>query len=141
MASFAKLDAGNNVVASVSVHNDVAISEQAGVDFLNNLYKTNDVWKQMSYNTRGGVHYQSDGETPSADQSKAFRKNHAGVGYTYDAGRDAFIEVQPYPSWILDETTCLWESPNPWPEETPQRGYYWDEAAYQADNTQGWTLA
>ena len=140
MASFVKLDGDNKVVAAVSVHNDVAPTEEAGALFLNKLYNTSDVWKQTSYNTRGGIHYEPNSNTPSADQSKAFRKNHAGIGYIYDAGRDAFIEPQPYPSWTLNESSCRWEAPNPWPEETPQRGYYWDEAAYQADNTQGWVL-
>ena len=141
MAHFAKLNNDNIVTQVVVVHNNVATTEQAGVDFLNDLYKTSDNWKQTSYNTRAGVHYEGDPYVPSADQSKAFRKNHAGIGYTYDAGRDAFIETQPYPSWTLNESSCRWEAPNPWPEETPQRGYYWDEAAYQADNTQGWKLS
>ena len=75
MAHFAKLGAGNIVKTVVVVHNNIATTEQAGVDFLNNLYKTNDVWKQTSYNTRGGVHQL--GGTP-------FRKNYAGKGSTYD---------------------------------------------------------
>ena len=99
--------------------------------------RTGDVYKQTSYNTRGGVHYQADG-TPSADQSKAFRKNYAGLGYTYDAGRDAFIPPKPYNSWVLNETTCLWDAPVAYPTdigtpENPKR-YTWDE------DTTSWVL-
>ena len=74
------------------------------------------VCKRTSYNTRGGVH--SQGETP-------FRKNYAGIGYTYDFGRDAFIPPKPFPSWTLDSNTCLWEAP----VEMPSDGklYTWDE--------------
>ena len=88
--------------------------------------RTGDVYKQTSYNTRGGVHYQAD-NTPSADQSKAFRKNYAGLGYTYDAGRDAFIPPKPYASWVLNETTCLWEAPVAYPDDGGR--YTWDEDA------------
>jgi hypothetical protein len=74
-------------------------------------------WVQTSYNTQGGVHVL--GGTP-------FRKNYAGIGYTYDAQRDAFIPPQPYPSWTLDEDTCLWQPPTPMP--TDGKMYDWDEA-------------
>lgn len=87
--------------------------------------RTGDVYKQTSYNTRGGVHYQADG-TPSADQSKAFRKNYAGLGYTYDEQRDAFIPPKPFESWVLNEDTCLWDAPTPMP--TDGKRYTWDEA-------------
>ena len=98
--------------------------------------RTGDVYKQTSYNTRGGVHYQADG-TPSADQSKAFRKNYAGLGYTYDAGRDAFVPPRPYASWVLDEDTCLWNAPVPYPTdvgtpENPKR-YTWNEETLSWD--------
>jgi len=102
MAHFAKIGTGNKIVKVEVVSNDIATTEQAGVDFLNNLYKTNDVWKQTSYNTRGGVH--KLGGTP-------FRKNYASIGFKYDQTRDAFIEPKPYSSWLLNETTCLWEAP------------------------------
>ena len=82
-------------------------------------------WVQTSYNTRGGVHYGQDGQ-PSADQSKALRKNYAGLGYTYDASRDAFIPPKPFNSWVLNETTCLWDAPVPYP--TDGKRYTWDEA-------------
>ena len=84
MAHFAKLGVGNIVERVAVVNNDVATTEQAGIDFLNTLYKTRDVWKQTSYNTRDGVHIL--GGTP-------FRKNYAGVGYTCDQTRDAFIHL------------------------------------------------
>ncbi len=83
-------------------------------------------WVQTSYNTRGGVHYQPDSNTPSADQSKALRKNYAGIGYTYDATRDAFIPPQPYASWTLDDASCLWNAPVAMP--TDGKAYEWDEA-------------
>ena len=81
--------------------------------------------KRTSYNTRGGVHYNPDTNEPSADQSKAFRKNYAGVGYTYDQARDAFIPPKPYNSWTLNENTCLWEAPVPYPADG--QDYKWNE--------------
>lgn len=83
-------------------------------------------WLQTSYNTRGGVHYEPDSNTPSADQSKALRGNFAGIGYTYDADKDAFIAPQPFASWVLNNTTCLWEAPTPMP--TDGKPYVWNEA-------------
>jgi hypothetical protein len=89
------------------------------------------IYKRTSYNTRGGIHYGSDGQ-PSADQSKAFRKNFAGIGYSYSSVRDAFIPPKPYNSWVLNEGTCLWDPPTPVPEDagtgTPPKRYMWDEA-------------
>ena len=93
-------------------------------------------WIQTSYNTRGGVHYEPDSNTPSSDQSKALRKNHAGIGYTYDETRDAFISPKPFPSWILNDTTCVWEPPISRP--TDGKTYRWDDSLYQSDNTKGW---
>jgi len=120
MAHFAKLGIGNQVLQVVAVHNDVVTTEQAGVDFLNNLYKTNDVWKQTSYNTLGGVHLL--GGTP-------FRKNYATLGGKYDAQRDAFLDPKPFPSWILNETTCIWEAPVQKP--TDGQSYEWNESTQQ----------
>jgi hypothetical protein len=80
--------------------------------------------KQTSYNTRGGRHYSSVTNEP--DNGTPFRKNYAGIGYTYDAVRDAFIPQKPYPSWLLNEDTCLWEAPTPYP--TDEKQYTWDEA-------------
>lgn len=123
MAHFAKLDSDSKVVRVEVVSNDIATTEQAGVDFLNALYGTSDVWKQTSYNTVGNVHLL--GGTP-------FRKNHAGIGMTYDSSRDAFIGSQLYPSWSLDETTCIYEPPIPYPDDG--FAYVWDETTYQEDN-------
>jgi hypothetical protein len=112
MASFAKIK--NNIVIAVhSVVNEVLKDsngieqENIGIEFLKTLYnEPNAIWKQTSYNTNAGVH--SLGGNP-------FRKNHAGIGYTYDAQRDAFIPPKPFNSWILNESTCLWEAPIPYP--------------------------
>ena len=75
-------------------------------------------WIQTSYNTRGGVHVL--GHMP-------LRKNYAGIGYTYDRERDAFIPPQPYPSWTLNEDTCTWDPPYPMPPITDEYGYVWNE--------------
>ena len=120
MAHFAKLGTGDIVLTVEVVSNNVATTEQAGVDFLNNLYKTRDVWKQTSYNTIGGVHLL--GGTP-------FRKNYATVGGTYDPIRDAFIGPRPFPSWILNEETCIWEAPVALPDT--ENRYNWNEEAQQ----------
>ena len=122
MAHFAKLDKQNTVIF-VTVGRDEDREEEL-------TERTGDVYKQTSYNTRGGVHYGSDGQ-PSADQTKAFRKNYAGLGYKYDPVRDAFIPPRPYASWVLDETTCLWKAPVDMPEDAgtgdPPKRYRWDE--------------
>jgi len=121
MAHFAKLGLENKVIAVHVVNNNELLvngveNEQKGIDFLNNIHKTNDVWKQTSYNTFGGVH-KLDG-TP-------FRKNYAGKGYTYDEDRDAFIPKQPFNSWTLNETTCRWEAPSAIPNDGKK--YDWNE--------------
>jgi len=120
MSHFAKLDE-NNVVIFVTVGRQEDDGKEAEL-----TARTGDVYKQTSYNTLGGVHY-TDGE-PSADQGKALRFNYAGIGYTFDPdkGTDgAFIPPTPYPSWVLDESTCLWVAPIPMPEGD----YVWDEDA------------
>jgi len=126
MAHFAELDS-NNVVKQVIVVADADTAdaqgnhmESIGIAFCQRLIGGN--WKQTSYNTHGGVH--SLGGTP-------FRKNYAGLGYIYDADRDAFIPSKPYASWVLNETTCLWDSPVAYPTdvgtpEAPKR-YTWNE--------------
>ena len=80
-------------------------------------------WVQTSYNTRGGVHYAPNSNTP--DDGVPLRKNYAGVGYTYDETRDAFIAPKPYPSWTLVEESCLWEAPVAYPDDGKR--YLWDE--------------
>lgn len=82
-------------------------------------------WIQTSYNTRGGVHYNPETGEPSADQSKALRKNYAGIGFSYDRTKDAFIPPQPFASWTLNETSCLWDAPVAYP--TDGKVYKWDE--------------
>ena len=121
MAHFAKLGKGNIVETVEAVSNEVATSEQAGVEFLQNLYKSRDVWKQTSYNTYGGEH--KLGGTP-------FRKNYAAIGFRYDEARDAFIEPQPFQSWTLNETTGMWDPPVPRPESG---SYSWNETTKQWD--------
>ena len=123
MAHFAKLGIGNIVERVEVVSNDIATTEQTGVDFLNNLYGTRDVWKQTSFNTIGGEH--KLGGTP-------FRKNYASIGFSYDQTRDAFIPPKPYKSWTLNETTCLWEAPVSYP--TDGQIYKWNET------NQSWDL-
>ena len=83
-------------------------------------------WIQTSYSTRGGVHYESDNITASSDQSAALRKNYAGVGFTYDSTRDAFIAPKPFESWTLNDTSCLWEAPVECPDDG--KNYVWNES-------------
>ena len=111
MASFAKIGLNNKVIEVLSVHNNElkdsngVEQENIGIDFLTKLTGWS-IWVQTSYNGN-------------------FRKNHAGIGYTYDEDRDAFIPKKPYNSWILNETTCLWESPIPMPQDNNK--YNWNE--------------
>ena len=115
MGHFAKVS--NGIVTRVIV---------AEADFFNNFVDDSPgQWIQTSYNTRGGVHYQPNTNEPSEDQSKALRKNYAGIGYTYDSTRDAFIPPQPFNSWTLNEDTCLWDSPVAYP--TDGKLYKWNE--------------
>ena len=110
MAHFAKLDENNIVLAVHVVNNDVITvngveSEQAGIDFLTQLHGHSS-WKQTSYND-------------------AFRKNYAAIGMSYDPSRDAFISESPFASWVLNEDTCKWEAPAPYPLDGKK--YKWDE--------------
>ena len=126
MSSYAKIN--NGIVEKVIV---------AEAEFFDTFVDdTPGTWIQTSYNTRGGVHYEPDSNTPSSDQSKALRKNHAGIGYTYDETKDAFIPPQQFSSWTLNNTTCLWEPPISKP--TDGKTYRWDDDLYQSDNTKGW---
>jgi hypothetical protein len=117
MAYFAKLGTGNIVENVISINNAVITDangveqEQLGVDFINKLYNTRDVWKQTSYNNN-------------------IRKNFAGIGYQYDQTRDAFIPPKPFNSWILNENTCLWEAPVAMPTtQLEENQYYsWNES-------------
>ena len=121
MSHFAKLD-DNNVVTFVTVGRQEDDGREQEL-----FERTGDVYKQTSYNTRGGIHY-TDG-VPSEDQTKALRFNYAGIGFTFDPdkGTDgAFIPPKPFESWVLDEGTCLWVAPVPYPEDGD---YTWDEDA------------
>lgn len=120
MTHFAKLDE-NNLVIFVTVGRQEDDGLEAELS-----ERTGDTYKQTSYNTQGGVHY-TDGQ-PSADQSKALRYNYAGIGFSYDSDRDAFIAPKPYESWVLDEATCFWESPIPYPGDEDTL-FEWDEDA------------
>ena len=121
MASFAKIGLNNKVIEVLSVHNDVlkdangVEQEVLGIDFLTKLHGWA-IWKQTSYNTIGGDH--KLGGTP-------FRKNHAGIGFTYDEDKDAFIPKQPFNSWTLNEDTCQWEAPVARPDDGEL--YNWNE--------------
>ena len=112
MAHFAKLDENNIVMEVIVVNNNELLdetgneSEQKGIDFLHSLFGININWKQTSYN--GTV-----------------RKHYAGTGYEYDSIRDAFIPPKPFDSWTLNEDTCIWESPVPYPND--DKFYQWDE--------------
>jgi len=111
MAHFAQLDDAGTVINVIVVHNNELLdngveSEVKGIEFCQSLF--GGTWKQTSYN--GNI-----------------RKNYAGIGYTYDAGRDAFIAPQPYPSWTLNEASCTWQAPVPIP--TDNKPYRWDEEA------------
>jgi hypothetical protein len=129
MASFAKIGLNNKVIEVLSVHNNVlkdsngVEQEVNGIDFLTKLTGY-PLWKQTSYNTHGGVH--DNGGTP-------LRKNHAGVGYTYDEDRDAFIPKKPFNSWILNEDTCIWNSPVVKPNDGNR--YTWNEQTISWDLT------
>ncbi len=114
MAHFAEIDSNNIVTRVLVVDNS---QEDNGQDFLANTLGLGGTWIKTSYNTQGGVH--TNGGTP-------FRKNYAGIGYTYDSARDAFIPPKPYNSWVLNEETCLWNAPTPMPVEEGKM-YRWDE--------------
>jgi hypothetical protein len=100
---------------------EVIVAEQDYIDSLPDASS----WIQTSYNTRGGIHYEPNSNTPSPDQTKALRKNYASVGFNYDDVRNAFIPPQPYRSWLLDEFSCLWNAPVPYPIDGKR--YKWDE--------------
>lgn len=118
MAHFAQLDENNTVLQVIVVNNnelmvDGVESEDKGILFCKSLFGEDTRWKQTSYNG-------------------SFRKNYAGIGYTYDPILNAFISPKPYPSWVLNETTCQWEAPVPYPDDG--KAYFWDE------QSQSWVL-
>ena len=113
MANFAQLDGAYTITEVIVVNNETINnlpfpeSEAVGVAFCQSLFGADTIWKQTSYNAN-------------------FRKNYAGIGYSYDPVLDAFIPPQPYPSWLLNTITCRWEAPTPYP--TDGQMYAWDEA-------------
>ena len=109
MSHFAQIDENNIVTQVLVIEQDVVDS---------GLFGDPSTFIQTSYNTSGGVH--SQGGTP-------LRKNYAGIGYTYDSGRDAFIPPKPFNSWVLNEDTCLWEAPIPVPTDNGSSMHRWDE--------------
>ena len=119
MAYYAVLDE-NNIVLQVHKGRDEDDNENlpTGCASWEEYYGA----KRTSYNTRRGVHFGEDGQP---DGGVAFRKNYAGIGFTYDSSRDAFIPPKPFPSWVLNEDTCQWDSPVPQPDDT--RFFRWDE--------------
>ena len=121
MAHYAVLNS-DNTVTTVFVGRDDVVE---GIDDWETYYAPQGFTvKRTSYNTHGGVHY-TDGE-PTEDQSDAFRFNYAGISFMYDPERDAFIPPTPFPTWVLDEATCLWEAPVAYPDDGKM--YTWDEA-------------
>lgn len=113
MAHFAELNEDNIVLRVIPFSDsleEIDIADELG-----------GIWKRTSYNTFGNVH-RLDGEP--------FRFNYAGIGYKYDEVRDAFIPPKPFPSWVLDEETCLWQSPIPYPGDEENHGYFWSEELY-----------
>ena len=114
MAHFAKIQNGKvtKVIVAEPEFFDTFVDDSPGQ------------WLQTSYNTRGGVHY--DPETGEPDGGVALRMNFAGIGYDYNAALDAFIPPKPYDSWVLNEETCLWEPPTPYPDDGEM--YQWDES-------------
>jgi hypothetical protein len=116
MAHFAEISENNRVLR-------VLVIEQSELDTGN--WGDPKRWIQTSYNTQGGVHY-TNGK-PSDDQTKALRKNYAGQGFTYDPELDAFYADSPFPSWVLNKETCLWEAPTPMPTPVENEFFTWDE--------------
>tara|TARA_R100000030_G_C3210636_1_gene113272 strand:- start:238 stop:765 length:528 start_codon:yes stop_codon:yes gene_type:complete len=150
MAHFAKLGV-NGKVLSVEVVADADCQgadgtemESIGIDFLNKTHGW-PLWAKTSYNTRGGKYYNADG-TEASDQSKAYRGNYAGIGYTWDEDNEIFWPKQPHASWTKNNSTASWVAPITYPSVTddgqdPVVFTYmisWNEAGYQADNTKGW---
>jgi hypothetical protein len=111
MSHFAKVE--NNIVT------EVLVAEQDFIDTLTNK----DAWVQTSYNTRGGIHYAPNSNTP--DNGIALRANYAGVGYIYDSVNDVFYAPQPYPSWAISSPDWIWKAPVPYPADNEL--YDWDE--------------
>ena len=153
MAHFAKLGVNGKVIAVHVLDNkdmlnaDNQEDESVGQNRLQEIHGwPAQMWIQTSYNTRGGKHYDADGKL-SGDQSKAFRGNYAGIGYSWDEDNKLFFGPQPHASWSKNTTTAGWDAPITYPtvenyteedSSTQRYNIYWDEAAYQANNAKGW---
>ena len=111
-------------VTAQGIVEQVIVATQDVID--SGAFGNSSSWVKTSYNTRGGKHYDPATNELSADQSKALRGNYPGIGYTYDQANDVFYAPQPYPSWILNQTTWTWEAPIAMP--TDGKLYNWDEA-------------
>jgi hypothetical protein len=122
MGNFAKIDV-NDVVLQVQVIEQDVINT--------GLFGNPASFERTSYNTRGGIYYTPNTNTPDPDQSKAYRKNFPGIGFKLDRARDAFIPPQNFPSWVLNEDSCLWEAPAPMPSDGKR--YAWNESTLSWD--------
>ena len=153
MAHFAKLGVNGKVIAVHVLNNSDMLNadnqedETVGQQRLQEIHGwPAQMWIQTSYNTRGGKHYDADGNL-SSDQSKALRGNYAGIGYSWDEDNKLFFGPQPHASWSKNTTTAGWDAPITYPtvenyteedSSTQRYNIYWDEAAYQANNAKGW---
>jgi len=121
MAHFAQINQQSKVINVLVVPDDQA---SRGSDYLSKDLGLGGLWVQTSYNTRGGVHYGADGKP---DGGVPLRKNYAGLGYSYNATLDAFVPPQPYPSWVLNNDTGLWDAPVAMPAAIDGSIWVWDE--------------
>jgi len=153
MAHFAKLGTNSKVIAvhvlddNQMLNADSQEDESVGQQRLAQIHGwPAELWIQTSYNTRGSKHYDANGDE-SSDQSKALRGNYAGIGYTWDDENFIFMAPKPYASWTKTVSTATWNAPITYPSATTYTaadsstqpwGIYWDEAAYQANNSKGW---
>lgn len=135
MAHFAQIDENNIVLQIIVIPNE---EEHRAEEFILNELNLEGRWIQTSYNTRGNIYFDPETNAPSEDQSKAFRKNYAGIGYYYDEEYDGFFIPKPFPSWTMNTETWLWESPVPIPEtggpwEWNEELGEWQEATPEAN--------
>ena len=138
MAHFVKVNSQNIVEATYVIANNELLDEDGnedearGINFCKRLFGSG-TYLQTSYNTYANKHFGADN---NEDSGTPFRKNYASLGYIWDADNNGFHDPQPYASWTLDTNTMLWDAPLELPTDSDK--YYWDETAYQADNTTGW---
>jgi len=139
MAHYAYVKMANTTIGTVE---NVIVVADKDEDNLEQFEQEGLLLLKTSYNTYDGKHH--DPETGEEDDGEAIRWNYAGIGHIYDAVRDAFYTTSPHPSWILNETTLLWDPPIGWEKPTDVvntdrfNRWEWDEELYQSDNTKGW---